>query len=282
MILRTISCLLCLFLSANICAQNKRNATGKREGKWIFTGKELPQTGVSKDTKVEEGYYINGRKHGQWIKYYTDGKTPKLKGNYTDNRPEGPYTRYHSNGKISEQGTFGKNGYKGLLIRYYENGQIAYKANYNNEGQEIGLVQYYHSNGRISLSYTVKAGSVRGKVSRYDQNGLLINSFEIDEIGKISAVQKATPKQAQVVPHVAPSAHQSIYPPHLTNPKMKGLRFEPNGYNKVFNGNDEIWMDGEFKNGQLFDGKVYDYDQDGILQKVRIFKNGRYHSEGQL
>jgi antitoxin component YwqK of YwqJK toxin-antitoxin module len=50
----------------------------------------------------------------------------------------------------------------------------------------------------------------------------------------------------------------------------------------VYNANDEIWMDGEFKNGQLYDGKVYDYDQDGILQKVRIFKNGKYHSEGQL
>ncbi|MEY3844547.1 MAG: hypothetical protein RL293_969, partial [Bacteroidota bacterium] len=55
-----------------------------------------------------------------------------------------------------------------------------------------------------------------------------------------------------------------------------------NGYNKVYNDNDEIWMEGEFKNGQLWDGKVYDYDTDGILQKVRIFKAGRYHSDGQL
>jgi hypothetical protein len=39
---------------------------------------------------------------------------------------------------------------------------------------------------------------------------------------------------------------------------------------------------GEFKNGQLYDGKVYDYDQDGILQKVRIYKLGKYHSDGQL
>ena len=45
------------------------------------------------------------------------------------------------NGKIAEQGTFGKNGYKGPLTRYYENGQVAYKANFNNEGQESGLVQ---------------------------------------------------------------------------------------------------------------------------------------------
>jgi len=281
-ILRTISCLLCLFLSVQFYAQNKRNSSGKREGKWVFTGKELPQTGVSKDTKVEEGYYVNGRKQGQWIKYYKDGKTPKLKGNYSDNRPEGPYTRYHTNGKIAEQGTFGKNGYKGPLTRYYENGQVAYKANFNNEGQESGLVQHFHPNGRLALSYTVKAGEVRGKVARYDQQGQLLSSFQIDDTGKIGAAQKASPKQVQVVPHVGQTQDVTIYPPHLTNPKMKGLRFVPNGYNKVYNANDEIWMDGEFKNGQLFDGKVYDYDQDGILQKVRIFKNGKYHSEGQL
>jgi antitoxin component YwqK of YwqJK toxin-antitoxin module len=269
-------------LSVQFYAQNKRNSSGKREGKWVFTGKDLPQTGVSKDTKVEEGYYVNGRKQGQWTKYYKDGKTPKLKGNYSDNRPEGPYTRYHTNGKIAEQGTFGKNGYKGPLTRYYENGQVAYKANFNNEGQESGLVQHFHPNGRLALSYTVKAGEVRGKVARYDQQGQLLSSFQIDDTGKIGAAQKASPKQVQVVPHVGQTQDVTIYPPHLTNPKMKGLRFVPNGYNKVYNANDEIWMDGEFKNGQLFDGKVYDYDQDGILQKVRIFKNGKYHSEGQL
>jgi antitoxin component YwqK of YwqJK toxin-antitoxin module len=73
-----------------------------------------------------------------------------------------------------------------------------------------------------------------------------------------------------------------IYPPKIANPRMKGLKFVTNGYNKVYNDNDEIWMEGEFKNGQLWDGKVYDYDADGILQKVRIFKLGRYHSDGQL
>jgi hypothetical protein len=78
------------------------------------------------------------------------------------------------------------------------------------------------------------------------------------------------------------SQESMIYPPKITNPRMKGLRFITNGYNKVYNDNDEIWMEGEFKNGQLWDGKVYDYDADGILQKVRIFKTGRYHSDGQL
>ena len=51
---------------------------------------------------------------------------------------------------------------------------------------------------------------------------------------------------------------------------------------KVYNKNAEISQDGVFKKGRLWDGKVYEYDSDGILLKVKIFKNGSYHSDGQL
>jgi predicted sulfurtransferase len=56
----------------------------------------------------------------------------------------------------------------------------------------------------------------------------------------------------------------------------------PNGYNKVYNLNDEIWQDGDFRSGALWNGKLYVYDEDGILLKVRVFKNGYYNSDGQL
>jgi antitoxin component YwqK of YwqJK toxin-antitoxin module len=62
----------------------------------------------------------------------------------------------------------------------------------------------------------------------------------------------------------------------------KGVKWNPEGYNKVFNEDDEIWQDGIFQSGKLWDGKVYVYDQDGILLKVKIFKNGLYHSDGQI
>ena len=277
--LRTSLCCLLLFFSALTFAQNKRNANGERQGKWVFTGKDYPHKNLPKTQKVEEGYYVDGRKEGTWIKYFTDGSV-QLKGTYNNNRPEGPYTRYYPNGKIAEQGEFNANGYKGLLLRYHDNGQLAYRANFNNQGQESGKVSYYHPNGKLALSYTVKNGKVQGQVSRYNTSGQLQSSFNVASDGAISSVQKANNQTTVVAPKPAPTTN--VYPPRLTNPKTKGLRFVPNGYNKVYNDNDEIWMDGEFKNGQLYDGKVYDYDQDGILQKVRIYKLGKYHSDGQL
>jgi antitoxin component YwqK of YwqJK toxin-antitoxin module len=277
--LRTSLCCLLLFFSAQIFAQNKRNADGERQGKWVFTGKDYPHKNLPKTQKVEEGYYVDGRKEGTWIKYFSDGGV-QLKGTYNNNRPEGPYTRYFPNGKIAEQGEFKANGYKGLLLRYHDNGQLAYRANFNNQGQESGKVSYYHSNGKLALSYTVKNGEVQGQVLRYNTSGQVQSSFNVASDGAISAVQKANNQTTVVVPK--PVSTTNVYPPRLTNPKTKGLRFVPNGYNKVYNDNDEIWMDGEFKNGQLYDGKVYDYDLDGIVQKVRIYKLGKYHSDGQL
>ena len=70
--------------------------------------------------------------------------------------------------------------------------------------------------------------------------------------------------------------------PSVGAARTKGEAFKANGYNKVYNENDEIWQDGEFRNRSLWNGKVYDYDSDGILLKVRVFKNGYYHSDGQL
>lgn len=279
--LRTSLCCFLLICSATLWAQNKRNANGERHGKWTFTGKDYPNKNIPKTQKVEEGNYVNGRKEGTWTKFFPDGGV-QLKGTYNNNRPQGSYTRYYPNGKIAEQGDFQATGYKGLLLRYHENGQLAYRANFNNQGQESGKVSYYHPNGKLALSYTVKNGQVQGQVARYNTSGQLQNSFVVGPEGKIGALQKANSPQITPAPKPAAVASSIVYPPRLSNPKTKGLRFIPNGYNKVYNDNDEIWMDGEFKNGQLYDGKVYDYDQDGILQKVRIYKLGKYHSDGQL
>jgi antitoxin component YwqK of YwqJK toxin-antitoxin module len=63
---------------------------------------------------------------------------------------------------------------------------------------------------------------------------------------------------------------------------LNGAVFHPNGWNKVYNDQDEIWIDGKFKNAQLWDGKEFIYDTDGVLMKVKVFKNGEFFSNGML
>jgi antitoxin component YwqK of YwqJK toxin-antitoxin module len=81
---------------------------------------------------------------------------------------------------------------------------------------------------------------------------------------------------------VDPSTSKEKAPAIPGAPRTKGVKWQPNGYNKVYNEDDEIWQDGVFKDAKLWDGKVYVYDRDGILLKVKVYKSGVYHSDGQL
>jgi antitoxin component YwqK of YwqJK toxin-antitoxin module len=261
-------------------AQNKKDKEGKRTGKWVFTGKDKPNSGVSPNGKAEEGYFNKGRKEGVWTRYHSDGKTPILKGNYLNNRPEGEYKRFFKTGKVKESGAFGKEHYKGELTRYHNNGQIAYSGSYNNDGMESGSIKYYYENGNVELEYIAKNGVIVGELKRYYENGSLreIQTFNTQGQSLETKIFKISEK---TIPKVETTSNV-IYPPTVKKPLTKGLKFVPNGYNKIYNGSDEIWMYGEFKNGQLWDGKVFDYSKDGILLKVRVFKLGKYHSDGQL
>jgi len=261
-------------------AQNKKDKEGKRTGKWTFTGKDKPNSGVSPNGKAEEGYFNKGRKEGVWVKFNPDGKTPVLKGNYVNNRPEGDYKRFFRSGKTKESGAFGKEHFKGELTRYHSNGTIAYIGSYNNDGMESGIIKYYFGNGNVELEYTSKNGLIIGELKRYYENGSIKEIQTFDSQGKSIGI-KSFKITENLKPTVLPTV-TVIYPPTVKNPRTKGLKFVPNGYNKIFNESDEIWMDGEFKNGQLWDGKVFDYSKDGILLKVRVFKVGKYHSDGQL
>ena len=259
---------------------NQRGPEGKKQGKWIYLGKDRPESGYPADGKIEEGPYKDDRKEGTWIRYYNDGVTPKLKGEYHNNRPSGAYEKTYPDGTLRERGSFSHNKYGGVLERYHENGQLEYKANYNSDGQEEGTVKFYYANGQEEFVYEAVGGVPTGKATRYWENGDIKEVITFGADGKaISKVQ--TPMVNPEVEIVDPGLTREPAP-SVGPARTKGAPFKPNGYNKVYNENDEIWQDGDFRNGSLWNGKVYDYDSDGILLKVRVFKNGYYHSDGQL
>lgn len=259
---------------------NKKDENGKKQGRWLYLGKDKPQEGYPADGKIEEGPYVDDRKEGIWIKYHTDGSTPKLKGEYKNNRPEGQYTKYYPNGKVREQGVFERNLYQDSLKRFHENGKIEYEAEFNSTGKEEGKVKYYYPNGQVEFEYESNNGKPSGKAVRYYENGDVKEVIFYDADGSVAKSEQRE-MVSTAVKVVDPSVSKETAP-KIATPKTKGAKFQANGYNKVYNANDEIWQDGTFKNGALWDGKVYEYDRDGILLKVKVFKNGVYHSDGQL
>lgn len=258
---------------------NQIDNQGRKQGKWIFLGKDQPEKGYPDEGKISEGPFKDDRKNGEWTMYYKDGITPKTKGVFINNRPNGNFVRYHQNGKPREIGTFSKRKYSDSLQRFNEKGVKIYEANYDESGKESGKVVHYYDNGKPEFVYTAKQGMPTGKAYRYWPNGDVKEELTYDEHGSIEE-SSGLIERVNIAVEVKNAKTENAKT--APEPDTSIDDFEPNGYNKIRNDDLELWMEGDFKDGLLWDGRLYVYDEDGLLLKVEVYKEGKYHSDGQL
>ena len=79
----------------------------------------------------------------------------------------------------------------------------------------------------------------------------------------------------------------TVIPKLKKGPKIKGAFNSAqnqlvNNYGKTYDENKNLLMDGLFKDGYLYNGRYYVYDEFGLLEKIKIFKNGVYVGNGVL
>lgn len=129
---------------------NQIDKNGLKQGYWVVLGKDRPGANCPPEGKVEEGRYKDNRKVGVWIKYYPDGKTPRIQGTYKNNRPNGEYIRYYSNGNPEERGNFNRNDFSGEYWRYYPSGQISYYNPCGKDDLTCDTVYHYRKDGCLS------------------------------------------------------------------------------------------------------------------------------------
>lgn len=252
---------------------------GMKQGYWIVYGKDSPDKGYPLEGKIEEGRYLDDRKNGLWIKYHRDGVSPKLKGNYSNGRPNGAYVKIDENGIEREKGNYHNRMMTGEFEIRNEQNIVTQRKTFNKDGREEGKIEYFYDDGTPQMVMTKKDGVLTGeaitywengdvkKVVKYGSNGEVLSAEEKDMVNPAKGVKEDAGKGG-------PSGDKGV--------RKDGKPFERDGYNKIYNANDEIWMDGQFKSGKLWDGKLYKYDTDGILLKIEIWKEGKYHSDGQL
>jgi antitoxin component YwqK of YwqJK toxin-antitoxin module len=257
--------------------KNVTDINGKKQGLWLFLGKDKPDKGYPAEGKIEEGPYLDDHKNGVWTKYHKDGITPRLVGTYVHGRAKGEYTKTFENGQVKETGTRGNKKMTGTLKRYFEDGQISQEKNFNELGKEDGIQKMYYPNGQVWLEYETKNGVKTGKQTRYTETGEIKQVITYAEDGTI-----ASKEEKEIKEPVAEKPEVTGNGPTGVGKDTNGKPFEKNGFNKTYNTDKELEMDGKFKNGKLWDGKLYKYDSDGILLKIEIWKLGKYHSEGQL
>lgn len=278
---------------------NKTNKQGKRVGYWVLTESNAPTT-LNSNSRRKEGYYVNGRKNGAWVFYYDDAKTIRLIGEFKDNRPGGAYFRFNKKGDITQASTVTNQIRNNQQYESFNN-FFACKMLFHNRETVAGLVFFKPKVFQVPYSYQFwmeedleENKSINARVNFNWLNAsyaqLYANYLQI-RAPKNTKVQNPSLKnvanrinriQVAETTLVKPRPNE-LAPPFVNDPRVaEGAIFLPNGFNKLYTKSNEIWIDGYFKNGQLKDGKVFLYDHDGVLLKVRVYKNSKYVSDGGL
>ncbi|MFT5665947.1 MAG: antitoxin component YwqK of YwqJK toxin-antitoxin module [Vicingaceae bacterium] len=282
-------CIILLFFSCGVIAQsfelngtdtiNKIDVSRKRQGRWLIKAvapkfKEYPVGNL-----VEEGNYINSRKEDIWKKYFPSTML-KSEITYKGSRPFGKYILYYENGNVEEASTWERTKNTGGFKRYHENGKLAQDFTFTEGGKRSGKQVYYHSNGELRLEGTWNEGLATGEQKAYYENGdvMSVKKFSADGLLDPTSFESYASK-GQVE---KPAEGKEVNVTAAEEEKANQGGFDGNGYKKLFNQNKQIAKDGEFQNYRLISGKNYLYDENGILETIMIFKDGKYVGNGVI
>ncbi|TAL63142.1 MAG: toxin-antitoxin system YwqK family antitoxin [Bacteroidetes bacterium] len=258
-------------------------ATGLKQGYWIVLNsvKKLPN--YSMEAKVEEGTFVDSKKMGIWKMFFPNGNI-KSEITFTNNKPSGYAKMYYENGKVQEEGNWENNRWVGDYKQYYENGQAIYDFKYTASGKRDGEQTYFHENGQVMMKGVMKDGKESGVWEGYYENGDLrekksFNDGALDpDNTEIYAPKKPLPPKKEV---------ESKEPPKIADASKEKANaaykpFDGNGYAKLFFAGARLSKDGEFKNFRLMDGKDYIYNSDGILDRIAVYKAGKYVGDAPI
>ncbi|MDC1221648.1 toxin-antitoxin system YwqK family antitoxin [Salibacteraceae bacterium] len=287
--MKFIPLLIFLFASAITFGQNATNADGRRVGAWIVKGVDSKKPGYSDDAIVEKGNYANGRKVGLWVTYFPSGKV-KSEITHINGRPKGPYKTFYENGKIEDQGNWALNKQTGDFKRYYENGQVSQNFSFNDSGKRDGKQVYYHENGQVMIEGNWAGGKEDGEIKEYFSDGSVksVRVFHGGQMDDSKSSFKNAPSASVAVktePEPVKDESNNIKVSQkvtASTAKPNTGLFDGNGQHTLYNRNRQISQKGVFRGGRLYTGKVFKYNDDGILTNVEMYQSGKYIGEGVI
>ena len=262
---------------------NKIDNTRKRQGYWMVKAKPPKFRDYPVGNLVEEGGYINSRKEGLWKKYFPSSKLWS-EITYKGSRPFGKYTLYYENGNTEEAGNWEKTKNTGEFKRYHPNGKVSQQFSFTASGKRTGKQVYFYPNGKTRLEGTWNEGLESGEQKAYFENGDLMSVKTFNGgIMDQKSFETYAPKTAQkdAFDNMIDAGKEMNVKVEKDEAPNQG-RFDGNGYKKLFNRDRQIAKDGTFKSYRLMEGKQYKYDENGLLIRVMIFKNGHYVGNGVI
>jgi antitoxin component YwqK of YwqJK toxin-antitoxin module len=269
-----------LFLSVTrvaALAQDTLNVVdemGRKQGYWKVLAPKAEKPEYEDGQLIEEGRYSNSKRVGAWKRYWPNGNVMS-EITYQMGRPKGEYKTYYPTGKVEELGTWDLDRNTGKFQRYHPNGKLAQDFIFNPYGMRDGEQKYYHENGQLAVAVNVEEGKEDGALRRYDEKGQLTQNAQFND-GVIDAANSKWIKPVPKAEEVKVDAKAEPAPAPAPTERTNAVVFRENGYNTLYDKQLRLSQQGEFKNGRLWDGKRYEYDRNGILERIKIYKQGRY------
>ncbi len=259
--------------------KNYTDELGRRQGYWIILGFSSSDDGYMANQKVEEGEYIDNKRSGLWKKFYPSGGI-QSEINYVENHPYGSYITYYPNNRVEEAGYWTANKNTGDFKRFYENGQLAQEFNFNSHGKRDGLQKYYYPDGTLQCAVEIDNGVAHGSYKVYYPNGELLEEKRMTngevEPGSSMGYNSSKPIKKEI--NLPELSRDETTPNKSDQPNL--AEFKSNGFNTLYNNNKQITQVGDFVEGRLWNGKWYKYDEDGILRRHEVYKEGRFIGYG--
>ena len=157
---------------------NRIDKKGEKQGRWIYFGKDKKgwiHSVFKPHQVVEEGHYINDKKHKTWKTYHHTNKI-KSEVTYLNDNPDGNAKFYDQDGKIVLEGTLKDQNFTDEYYLYDANGKkVSKKANSNPNSS------YLDFSGKVSKMSGKDVDNVQISVFR---NDLEIHSEKSDASGK--------------------------------------------------------------------------------------------------
>lgn len=174
-----------LYPAGNIKGLGKYNATGEREGDWIFyyrsggvQAKEHYENG--KRQGAQQYYYENGnlssaenyvgdKLDGQAITYYYSGTRRGLL-NYKLDKKNGEQRSYYSNGNLEVIDNYVNGVKNGEYKEFYKGGPVKEVQQYVNDKEE-GAFKSYAENGNLTIEGNSSKNNAEGQWKYYYDDG---------------------------------------------------------------------------------------------------------------
>ncbi|MFT5184900.1 MAG: antitoxin component YwqK of YwqJK toxin-antitoxin module [Flavobacteriales bacterium] len=285
--------LVCTAIAASALASSGKDLntiddSGLRQGYWIIKGYMLSSNAYDPNSTFEEGEYLNNKKEGLWTRFWPNGNL-KSEIHYDRNRPSGAYSVYYNTGQMEERGLWDKNKNIGEFKRWHSNGNLQQEFYFSDSGKRNGIQKYFHENGIVELEVNIVNGKESGVMKRFLEDGtlkeekvlqdgvLLEGSIKKHNDAKV-AKKKPTKSHVEKINQVEDTPESEV----TEDIPNDAFQFKPNGENILYDASRQITQIGEFRNGRLWDGKWHRYNNNGILIRIEIYRNGKYLGTGVI